>query len=133
MLDAYAAAVRKKDAEAFLGLYADDVRSFDLWNVWSYDGKDALRGMVEQWFGSPDTAPVVGVDFDEVRTEVGTSVAAISAFVTFRGFDEDGVEERSMNNRLTWILRAGADGWKIVHEHSSAPVGDEGKVSLNRS
>ena len=38
-----------------------------------------------------------------------------------------------MNNRLTWILRKEPDGaWKIVHEHTSAPVGDEGKVQLRR-
>lgn len=41
LLDRYAAAARAKDAEAFLSLYADDVRTFDLWSAWSYDGKDA--------------------------------------------------------------------------------------------
>lgn len=133
ILEGYAAAVRAKDVEAFLALYADDVRTFDLWSVWSYDGKDALRGMVEEWFGSPDTAHTVAVEFDEVRTEEGEDVAALSAFVTFRGLDENGVEERSMNNRLTWILRRNGDRWRIVHEHTSAPAGDEGKVSLRRS
>ena len=52
MLNAYAAAVRTKDVDAFVGLYADDVRNFDLWAEWSYDGKEALRGMVAEWFGS---------------------------------------------------------------------------------
>ena len=132
MTEAYAAAVRAKDVEAFLALYADDVRTFDLWSVWSYDGKDAVRGMVEEWFGSPDTATQVAVEFDEIRTEVGAEVAALSAFLTFRGLTADGVEERSMNNRLTWILRRDGDGWKIAHEHTSAPAGDEGKVSLRR-
>ena len=130
---AYAAAVGAKDAEAFLTLYTDDVRNFDLWSVWSYDGKAAVRAMVKEWFASPDTAAQVAVEFDEVRTEVGDGVAALSAFLTFRGFTADGVEERSMNNRLTWILRQDGDGWKIVHEHTSAPAGDEGKVSLSRS
>jgi ketosteroid isomerase-like protein len=38
-----------------------------------------------------------------------------------------------MNNRLTWVLRKEADGsWKIAHEHTSAPAGDEGKVQLQR-
>jgi ketosteroid isomerase-like protein len=38
-----------------------------------------------------------------------------------------------MNNRLTWILRKEPDGgWKIAHEHTSAPAGDEGKVQLRR-
>ena len=133
MLDSYAAAVRAKDVEAFLDLYADDVRSFDLWGVWSYDGKDALRAMVEEWFCSPDTAAQVVVEFDDVRTEEGDGVAALSAFTTFRGLDADGTELRSMNNRLTWILRRNGIGWKIAHEHTSAPADDEGKVSLRRS
>jgi len=132
ILDSYAAAVRAKDAEAFLSLYGDDVRSFDLWSVWSYDGKDAYRAMVEEWFASPDTAAQVVVEFDEARTEVGDVVAAVSAFLTFRGLDADGNEERSMNNRLTWVLRQDGETWKIVHEHTSAPAGDEGKVQLRR-
>jgi ketosteroid isomerase-like protein len=61
MPDAYVAAVRAKDVDAFLALYAEDVRTFDLWSVWTYDGKDALREMVEEWFGSPQTSPQIAV------------------------------------------------------------------------
>jgi uncharacterized protein (TIGR02246 family) len=132
LLERYAAAARAKDVEAFLGLYADDVRTFDLWERWSYDGKDELRAMVEEWFGSlgEDT---VAVEFDDVRTIVGDDVAAVSAFLTLRGLSAEGEELRSMNNRLTWILRKDAGGeWRIVHEHTSAPAGDEGKVSFRR-
>jgi uncharacterized protein (TIGR02246 family) len=133
ILTAYAAAVRAKDVDAFLGLYADDVRSFDLWKAWSYDGKDALRGMVTEWFGSLDDDEVVAVRFDDVRTQAGPDVAAVSAFTTFAAVSPDGTELRSMNNRLTWVLRKDADGvWKIAHEHTSAPAGDEGKVQLRR-
>ena len=38
VMDAYTAAVRAKDVDAFIGLYAQDVRVFDLWSNWSYDG-----------------------------------------------------------------------------------------------
>jgi uncharacterized protein (TIGR02246 family) len=132
MLDKYAAAVRAKDVDAFVALYADDVRTFDLWSVWSYDGKPALREMVEEWFGSLGT-DTVAVEFSEVRFETGDDVAAVSAFTTYRGLSAEGEELRSMNNRLTWILRRESDGaWKIVHEHTSAPAGDEGKVQLRR-
>jgi uncharacterized protein (TIGR02246 family) len=132
MLDKYAAAVRAKDVDAFVGLYADDVRTFDLWSEWSYDGKDALRGMVTEWFGSLGD-DVVAVEFDEVRTQEGEDVAALSAFLTFRGLSAEGEELRSMNNRLTWVLRSdGGGSWKIAHEHTSAPAGDEGKVQLRR-
>ena len=133
MLDSYAAAVRAKDVDAFVGLYADDVRTFDLWSEWSYDGKPAFREMVTEWFGSLPDDEVVAVEFDEVRTQAGEDVAAVSAFTTFAAVAPDGSELRSMNNRLTWILRKDADGaWKIAHEHTSAPAGDEGKVQLRR-
>ncbi len=133
MLSAYADAVRAKDVDAFVGLYADDVRNFDLWEQWSYDGKDALRGMVAEWFGSLADDEQVAVTFDEVRSQAGPDVAAVSAFTTFAAVSPDGTELRSMNNRLTWVLRKETDGsWKIVHEHTSAPAGDEGKVQLRR-
>ncbi len=89
--------------------------------------------MVEEWFGSLAGHETVVVEFDEVRTELGTDVAAVSAFMTFAASTPDGTELRSMNNRLTWILRRDGDTWKIAHEHTSAPAGDEGKVSLRRS
>src|ERR1700751_2225979 len=102
MLTAYAAAVRAKDADAFLDLYADDVRNFDLWSEWSYDGKDALRAVVAEWFGSLPDDEVVAVTLDDVRTQPGSDVAAVSAFTTFAAVAPDGTELRSMNNRLTW-------------------------------
>ena len=133
ILAAYAAAVRAKDVDAFVGLYSDDVRTFDLWEQWTYDGKEALRAMVAEWFGSLPADEEVVIRFDEVRTQAGLDVAAVSAFTTFAAVSPDGTELRSMNNRLTWVLRKDADGaWKIVHEHTSAPAGDEGKVLLRR-
>ena len=133
MLTAYADAVRAKDVDGFVGLYADDVRTFDLWEEWTYDGKNALRAMVSEWFGSLPDDEVVSVRFDDVRTQAGADVAAVSAFTTFAAVSPDGTELRSMNNRLTWVLRKDSDGaWKIAHEHTSAPAGDEGKVQLRR-
>jgi ketosteroid isomerase-like protein len=38
-----------------------------------------------------------------------------------------------MNNRLSWGLRKTGGSWKVVHEHTSAPVEMEtGKVDLKR-
>jgi len=133
MLKAYAAAVRAKDADGFLALYADDARNFDLWNEWSYDGKDALRAMVTEWFGSLGDDEEVLVEWDDVRAQTGEDVGALSAFLTYSAVSPEGEKLRSMNNRLTWVLRQGADGsWTIVHEHTSAPAGEGGKVQLSR-
>jgi uncharacterized protein (TIGR02246 family) len=133
MLESYAAAIRAKDVEAFLNLYADDARNFDLWNEWSYDGRAELRGMVAEWFGSLADDEEVVVEWDEVRPQTGDDVAALSAFLTYSAVSPTGEKQRSMNNRLTWVLRKDADGsWKIVHEHTSAPAGEGGKVQLQR-
>ena len=38
-----------------------------------------------------------------------------------------------MQNRLTWVLKQKDGAWKIVHEHTSAPVDFEtAKVILQR-
>ena len=133
MLEAYAAAVRAKDVDAFVGLYEDDIRTFDLWSVWAYDGKPEFREMVREWFISLPDDEVVEVEFDEIRTQGGEDVGGLSAYTTFRAVSPEGKELRSMNNRLTWVLRKDEEGsWKIAHEHTSAPAGEGGKVLLLR-
>jgi uncharacterized protein (TIGR02246 family) len=125
---AYAAAVGGKDVDAFAALYAEDVRVFDLWGSWSYDGLAAWRNAAEEWFRSLGDERVA-VHFAEAR--VGER--SLSAFVTYRGLSAAGEDLRAMVNRLTWVLERRDDEWKIVHEHTSAPAGlEDGKVQLSR-
>jgi uncharacterized protein (TIGR02246 family) len=132
LLESYRDAVYAKDVEAFVAIFADDVRVFDMWGTWSHDGIDSWREMAVGWFGSLGDE-LVRVAFDEVRTTVGDDTAVLSAFVTFAGLSADGEELRSMNNRLTWGLRKTGGTWKVVHEHTSAPVEmATGKVDLER-
>jgi ketosteroid isomerase-like protein len=38
-----------------------------------------------------------------------------------------------MQNRLTWTLRPEGSGWRIVHEHTSVPLGfNDAKAILQR-
>jgi uncharacterized protein (TIGR02246 family) len=133
VLERYAAAVRAKDVASFVALYANDVRVFDMWGRWSYEGAETWRDMAAEWFGSLGTEQVA-VEFEDVSTLVSDNVAVVYAFVTYKGLSADGTELRAMNNRLTWALHEKPDdGWKIVHEHSSAPADLEtGKVQLQR-
>jgi uncharacterized protein (TIGR02246 family) len=132
LLESYRDAVYAKDVEAFVAIFADDVRVFDMWGTWSHDGIDSWREMAVGWFGSLGDE-LVRVAFDEVQTTVGDDTAVLSAFVTFAGLSADGAELRSMNNRLTWGLRKTGGTWKVVHEHTSAPVEmATGKVDLER-
>ena len=133
MLDAYRRAVRAKDVDAFVALYDDDVRVFDTWGLWSYEGLAAWRAMATEWFGSLGDEQV-GVDHSDVQTVIGDGVAVVHAYTRFAGLSAEGEELRAMENRLTWALRKTGDGaWKVVHEHTSAPVGfEDGKAILSR-
>ena len=131
LLEEYRDAVHAKDVDRFVAIFADDVRVYDMWGTWSHDGIDSWREMAEVWFDSLGDERV-RVEFDDVQTTVGDDVAVVSAFVTFAGISADGEELRSMNNRLTWGLRKTDGTWKVVHEHTSAPAGEEGKVQLSR-
>lgn len=121
VLQAYRAAVHAKDVDAFVALYADDVRVFDLWGQWQYDGLDAWRGMASAWFGSLADERVV-VDFAEVRAVATTELAVGHAFVSYAAVDAHGTTLRSLTNRISVTLRRHGDDWKIAHEHSSAPL-----------
>ena len=131
VVKAYQTAVYAKDVDAFVFLYHPDVRVFDMWSEWSYDGLKAWRAMVSDWFGSLGTERVQ-VDVGEIRTTLGGEVAVVHAFITYRGLSAEGEELRAMSNRVTWTLKQN-DGWKIIHEHTSAPADFKTlKVSLKR-
>jgi ketosteroid isomerase-like protein len=129
----YKAAVLAKDVVAFTALYADEVRIFDLWAEWSYDGVAAWRTTVGNWFASLGTQRVV-VDFTDVRTTMAQGLATAHGFVSYQAVSEDGVPLHSMDNRMTMVMKQqDGGGWKIVHEHTSAPVAnDTMKVILKR-
>jgi len=117
----YVAAVFDKDAAAFLALYDEAVVVFDMWDAWSYQGRDALAGMVHDWFGSLGDDRV-GVRFEPVMSRVDGDWAVWCAIVRYAGLNAAGDELRSMENRMSWTLRRGPDGWRIVHQHSSSPA-----------
>ena len=132
ILESYAAAVHAKNAEALMRLYDRDVRVFDTWGIWSYEGAEAWQRAVEAWFTSLGSERVK-VGFDEVKTSGGRDFAVVSAIVTYAGFSAAGEPLRKMQNRLSWALRTSGHVLRIVHEHTSAPVGfDDAKAILQR-
>jgi len=132
VLKSYEAAVFSRDVEAFMRLYDPSVRVFDAWGVWSYEGTAAWQSAVEGWFTSLGTERVK-VTFDEVQTLGGRESAMVSAIVTYAGVSAQGEQLRAMQNRLTWVLRTTGHNLRIVHEHTSAPIGfNDSKAILQR-
>ena len=84
ILDRYRTAVYTKDVEAFIGLYDEDTRVFDLWGRWSYRGSAEWRKPAEEWFGSLGTERS-SPEFHDVQFEIGDGVAAVHAFITYKG------------------------------------------------
>lgn len=130
VLESYKAAVYAKDVAAFMRLYDPSVRVFDTWGVWSYEGADAWQRAVEGWFTSLGTEKVK-VTFDDVATSAVPGFAIVSAMVTYAGVSAQGEPLRAMQNRLSWALKTSGHVLRIIHEHTSAPVGfDDAKAIL---
>ena len=133
VIGSYQAAVLAKDVAAFMRLYDADVRVFDAWGVWSHEGSAAWQIAVEGWFTSLGSEKVK-VTFEDVHASVGRESAVVSAIVTYAGLSAQGEPLRAMQNRLTWSLRTIGHVLRIVHEHTSAPIGfTDSKAILQRS
>jgi ketosteroid isomerase-like protein len=124
VLEIYKSAVLAKDVDAFMRLYDPGVRVFDAWGVWSYEGAAAWQVAVEGWFTSLGTEKVK-VTFDDVQTSEGRDFIVISAIATYAAISAQGEALRAMQNRVTWALKTIGHVPRIVHEHTSAPLGFE--------
>ena len=132
VLDAYQKAVLGRDVEAFMRLYDPKVRVFDTWGVWEYEDAVKWRRAIESWFDSLGTEKVK-VEFEDVKSSGSADFAVVSAIVTYSGISAQGEQLRTMQNRLTWVLKTSGHVLRIVHEHTSAPVGfEDSKAILQR-
>jgi len=129
LLAAYAAAVYAQDSSALMRLYDPKARVFDMWGVWSYEDAAAWQQAVQGWLSSLGSEKVK-VRFEDVRITGTPECAAVSAIVIYASFAADGTPLRDLHNRLSWVLRTRGHALRIVHEHTSAPVGFEDKVAL---
>jgi ketosteroid isomerase-like protein len=129
MLVAYQAAVLNKDVAGLMRLYDPAVRVFDAWGVWAYQGAAAWQRAVEGWFTSLGTGRVQ-VSFAEVQAQSGKDLAWVSAVVCYAGQSADGQPLGEMHNRITWVMKTSGHVPRIVHEHTSAPIGFDDKLAI---
>ena len=131
LFETYKTAVFQKDVEAFVSIFDEGVRVFDMWE-WTYEGLAPWKEMVKGWFGSLKSERVV-VTFDDVQVQETGEMAVASAFARFAAISEQGEELKYLQNRLTWVAQKKGEVWKIIHEHTSGPVdGGTMKVLLKR-
>ena len=123
LLAGYQSAVLAKDVDAFVALYADDALIYELWGTWTHDIA-SWREMAKGWFAFLGDGRSV-VEANDVRVTVSGDMALLTAFLTYRGFDGAGNEQRSLDNRLSWVARRKDGRWQVLHEHTSVPIAHE--------
>ena len=131
ILENYKAAVLAKDAKALLRLYDPKLTVFDCWGVWSYEGAPAWQLAVEAWFASLGSEKV-RVTFEDVQISGTREFALLTAVVAYAGQSAQGEPLRAMQNRLSWVLKTSGHVLRIVHEHTSMPVGFEDTKAIQR-
>lgn len=129
VIEGYEAAVAARDIDAFMRLYDPAARVFDAWGVWSYEGLPAWQVAVEGWFASHPNDRFT-VAFEDVRSLSTPAFASVSAMVTYAVVSAQGEQLNSMQNRLTWVLKTSGHVPRIVHEHTSAPIGFEDQKAI---
>lgn len=132
VLDTYRAAVLAKNVETLMHVYDPEVRVFDAWGTWVYEGAAAWQVAVEGWFASLGSE-TVRVSFDDVKIRGGQGCAFMSAIVTYAAVSAQGQALRALQNRISWALQTSGHVLRVVHEHTSAPIGfDDAKAILQR-
>ena len=128
----YIAAVSSRNVNALIQLYDSKARIFDAWGHWEYQETESWQIAVEGWLSSNPTGKFV-VKFSDSTVLGSLEMASMTAIVFYAIVAPDGNELHSMENRITWIVRTTGHNLRIVHEHTSAPIGFEDmKVILKR-
>ena len=124
LLDAFAAALRAKDARAVIACYAQDVVAYDLAPPLRV-GDAAMHApdLLQQWFDTW-SSPIVSEGHD-LQIAVGGDVAYAHGLRHMTGKKKDG-EKVDLWFRATAGFRRERGQWKITHVHNSVPFAMDG-------
>lgn len=112
-------AMRAKDIDQLMSLYAADVVYFDVVPPLRFAGHAELRDRFLRWFDGWESA--IGVDSRDMTITAGAEIAVAHWFSRASGTLRGGRQVGSWV-RVTSCCRRSGDGWLITHEHVSLPV-----------
>lgn len=128
----YIHAVSSRNVSALVQLYDPKARIFDAWGVWEYQGTESWQIAIEGWLSSNPAGKLL-VSFTDCTVVGNLELASMGAIVNYSMVAADGQELQSMQNRMTWVVRTSGHNLRIIHEHTSAPIGfDDMKAILKR-
>jgi ketosteroid isomerase-like protein len=122
VLEAYKEAVFRKDIRAYVALYAEEAQVFDMWGPpWIYKDKDTWLEAARSWFDGLGDERVL-VEMENIQIEQASEMAFVSAFIKYTAVSSEGKTLRWLENRLSCVLVPINGGWRIIHQHTSAPI-----------
>lgn len=119
LLDRWSAAIRIKDIEQLMLLYAVDVVYFDVVPPLQFTGSDQVRQNFLRWFNSWQSD--IGIELRDVNIRVSGDVASTYMLHRTSGTLQGG-HEVDYWVRATVGCQRSDRGWLIVHEHISWPI-----------
>ena len=119
LFDDQTEAIRARDVDRLMSLYAPDILYFDVVPPLRYSGTAALRRRFQQWFDAyKDSLKVESRDF-EISASGDIAVAHWLSRVS--GTLKNG-HEAGFWVRVTSCCQRSNDRWLVTHEHISLPV-----------
>ena len=126
LLETHAAAIRRKDADGALDVYAPGVVRFNLAPPLAAAGdRERGRQALLDWFATWRGG--IGYELRDLAIIVEGGLALCHGFLRISGTKTDG-EEVGVWTRLTVGLRREAGAWRVVHEHGSVPFYMDGSL-----
>jgi ketosteroid isomerase-like protein len=120
----YKQAAWDKDIERMIRLYDDNVVIYDMWTNGYQNGLAIWSGVIKEWLGSLGEEKV-NVIFEMIETYESGDIGFGCALVMYQAVSADNTILRSMKNRITIGFRKEEDMWKVIHQHTSAPINNE--------
>jgi ketosteroid isomerase-like protein len=126
----YEQAAWDKDIESMIRLYGDNVVIYDMWTNGYQTGLTAWSMVIKDWLGSLGEEKVK-VIFEMIEIHESGDIGFGSALITYQAISANNTILRSMKNRLTVGFHKEKDVWKVIHQHTSAPINSELVAILN--
>lgn len=119
LLDKWSAAVRTKDIDALIALYAPDIVYFDVVPPLQITGSDAVRRNFLRWFDGWRTG--IGSRAHDLKIRATEDTAIVFKLHRTSGTLKNG-REVGYWVRVTVCCRKSNGRWLITHEHVSVPT-----------
>jgi uncharacterized protein (TIGR02246 family) len=130
LVEEYTKAVREGDLEKIMSFYAPDMVAYDMPPPLEVTTRSEYREIWNKYFISAFQFPVV-YDNHGLEVYVSGDIAFAYEIIHFSGtFKKTGEREESWLRHTSGFKKIGGV-WKIVHDHNSTPVGDDGKAMMN--